>query len=121
MQTAHKNQKPLDRGKLLEDCDGEASYVNRCLQIFVRETQGDIEAISAAFRNNDLGQVSRLAHRIKGASASIRAEFLRDEAARLDVLGCKGKGLEATACFARLQTEFDNFKKFVATLPSLLD
>jgi HPt (histidine-containing phosphotransfer) domain-containing protein len=121
MQTAYKSQKRLDRKKLLDDCDGEAAFANRCLQIFVRETQGDIDAISTAFNNNDLAQVSRLAHRIKGASASIRAAFLRDEAALLDQLGCKGKEFEAAACFARLRTEFDNFKKFVATLPRLPD
>jgi two-component system sensor histidine kinase/response regulator len=121
MQTACNAQKRLDQSKLLEDCDGEASYVNHCLQLFVRETQGDIDAISAAFKDNDLARVSRLAHRIKGASASIRADFLRDEAARLDVLGGKGDGFEAAASFARLQTEFDDFKKFVAALPSLPD
>ena len=121
MRTACKNPKPLDRRRLLKDCDGETSYVNRCLQIFVKETQGDIEAISAAFGNNDLAQVSRLAHRIKGASAAIRAGFLREEAARLNALGCKGSGSEAVMCFARLRTEFDDFKRFVDTLPSFPD
>jgi len=119
MQTACRAQKQLDRSKLLEDCDGEAAYVNRCLQIFVRETQSDMDGISAAFRKNDLAQVSRLAHRIKGASASIRAAFLRDKAAHLDVLGSQGNAFEAATCFARLQMEFDNFKEFVATLPRL--
>jgi len=121
MQTACKAQKRLDRKKLLDDCDGEAAFVNRCLQIFVRETQGDIDGISAAFQHNDLAQVSRLAHRIKGASATIRAAFLRDEAANLNVFACEGREFEAAMCFARLRAEFDNFKKFVATLPRLAD
>jgi HPt (histidine-containing phosphotransfer) domain-containing protein len=121
MQTASNNTKRLDRKKLLDDCDGEASFANRCLQIYVRETQGDIDAISAAFSDSDLAKVSRLAHRIKGASATIRAAFLRDEAALLNQLGGKGKEFEAAASFARLRAEFDDFKEFVATLPRLSD
>ena len=121
MRTGNKTHKKLDRKKLLEDCDGEAAFANRCLRIYVRETQTDLDAISAAFKKNDLARVSRLAHRIKGASASIRAGFLKEEAARLDVLGCEGKRSEAAVCFAGLQAEFENFKKFVATLPRFPD
>jgi HPt (histidine-containing phosphotransfer) domain-containing protein len=121
LRTEKKTQKKLDRQKLLEDCDGEASFANQCLQMFVRETQADLDAISAAFKKEDLVQVSWLAHRIKGASASIRAGFLSEEAARLNLLGCQGKRSEAAVCFARLQAEFDDFKKFVVTLPRLPD
>ena len=121
MRTERKAQKKFDRRKLLEDCDGEAAFANRCLQIFVRETQADLDAISAAFRENDLARVSRFAHRINGASASIRAGFLREEAARLDLLGGERKKSEAAVCFAGLRVEFDKFKKFVAALPRLPD
>lgn len=111
----------LDCKKLLEDCDDEAAFANRCLQVFVGQTQVDMEGIAAALSANDLSQVARLAHRIKGASASIRATFLREEAARLNLFGSEGMGAEAAASFARLQAEFDDFKKFIATLPPLLD
>jgi HPt (histidine-containing phosphotransfer) domain-containing protein len=113
--------KPLDRKKLLEDCDDETSFANRCLHIFVRETQVDMDSMAAALGNNDFPQVARLAHRIKGASATIRARFLREEAARLQILGDEEQGTEANICFSRLKTEFDNFKRFIATLPPLPD
>jgi HPt (histidine-containing phosphotransfer) domain-containing protein len=113
--------KPLDCKKLLEDCDDETSFANRCLQIFVRETQVDMDSIAAALGKNDYPQVARLAHRIKGASASIRARFLQEEAARLQVFGGEEQGAEANLCFSRLRAEFDNFKRFITTLPPLPD
>jgi HPt (histidine-containing phosphotransfer) domain-containing protein len=121
MTLACGRSKPLDCKKLLEDCDEETSFANRCLQIFVRETQVDMDSIAAALGENDYPQVARLAHRIKGASASIRARFLQEEAARLQVVGGEEQGTEANLCFSRLRAEFDNFKRFIASLPFLPD
>jgi HPt (histidine-containing phosphotransfer) domain-containing protein len=113
--------KMLDREKLLEDCDDEASFANHCLQIFVKETQADIDSIALALGKSDLAQVARLAHRIKGASATIRARFLLEEAARLQVLGDEERGDEAALSFARLRADFENFRRFIVTLPPLPD
>jgi|WetSurMetagenome_2_1015567.scaffolds.fasta_scaffold197475_3 HPt (histidine-containing phosphotransfer) domain-containing protein len=115
--TARKSPKPLDRNKLLEDCDDETEFANRCLQVFVRETQVDIDGISAAFDAHDFDRLARHAHRIKGASASIRASFLQEEAARLQAISTEGKEAEACRCFARLRVEFEHFKRFIVTLP----
>ncbi len=112
---------PLDRGRLLQDCDDETAFAHRCLQIFVRETQKDMAGIAAAFEHQDLPAVARLAHRIKGASASIRATFLSEEAARLQTFGEEMAQLDAVACFSRLQTEFEKFQRFILTLSSLSD
>jgi HPt (histidine-containing phosphotransfer) domain-containing protein len=121
MALARGRSKPMDCKKLLEDCDDEASFVNRCLQMFVRETQVDLDSIAAALGKHDYPQVARLAHRIKGASASIRARYLQDEAARLQVFGGEELAAEANLCFSRLRAEFDNFKRFIGALPPLPD
>ena len=113
----HERLHPFDSQKLLEECDDEPEFANRCLHIFVRETQVDINGIAAAFDRNDFSRISRLAHRIKGASATIRAEFLRCQAARLEDLGEKGESAAAGECFVLLKTDFEHFKEFIATLP----
>jgi HPt (histidine-containing phosphotransfer) domain-containing protein len=119
MASALEDLKPLDCKKLLEECDDEPSLVSHCLHVFVRETQADLEGIAAALGRRDLSKVARLAHRIKGASATIRAEFLRKEAAQLDLLANRGMGAEAAECFASLRAEFDSFRKFIASLPQI--
>jgi HPt (histidine-containing phosphotransfer) domain-containing protein len=119
MMSRSKNRQLLDHEKLLEACDEEAPFALRCLHVFVRETQADMDGIAAAFDKNDLFQVARLAHRIKGASASITAEFLREDAARLEILGYQQETAKACKCFEHMKSEFEHFKKFVATLPRL--
>lgn len=121
MATKLESPPPLDGEKLLADCDDEASFANRCLHIFVRNTQVDMDGISTALDRRDFCQITTLAHRIKGASASIRAEFLQQQAARLEALGGKKELAAVSECFVRLQAEFEHFKSFVATLPLLPD
>jgi HPt (histidine-containing phosphotransfer) domain-containing protein len=117
MATKSERLHPIDRGKLLRECDDEESFANRCLHVYIRDTQLDINCIAAALDRNDFSSIAALAHRIKGASASIRAEFLRQQAARLEDLGGKGAITAAGECFDRLQVEFEKFKKFIAALP----
>jgi HPt (histidine-containing phosphotransfer) domain-containing protein len=109
---------PLNCEKLLEDCDDEQSFANRCLHVFVRSAQADIDGIAAALHRHDFPQIVELAHRLKGASAAIKAEFLLQEAARLEAFGRKEELAAVGECFARLQSEFDHFRKFIATLPN---
>jgi HPt (histidine-containing phosphotransfer) domain-containing protein len=121
MSTIPKSPSLWDGKKLLAECDDEQSFANRCLHVFVREAQVDMNGISAALDRNDFSQIARLAHRIKGASASIRAEFLREQAEHLEVLGSQEELVAASECFARLKVEFEHFKKFIATLPNIPD
>jgi HPt (histidine-containing phosphotransfer) domain-containing protein len=113
-----KGSLPIDREKLLEECDDEQSFANLCLHIFVRSAQTDIDGIIEALKRNDFLQIVELAHRLKGASAAIKAEFLMQEAARLEAFGREEELAAVGECFARLQVEFDRFKKFIAALPN---
>jgi HPt (histidine-containing phosphotransfer) domain-containing protein len=119
MATILEGLQPVDRKKLLAECDDEQSFANRCLHVFARDVQVDIDRIASALEKRDFPQIARLAHRIKGASASIRAEFLGQQAARLEELGSRKELTEAAECFSRLKTEFEQFKQFVSTLPLL--
>jgi HPt (histidine-containing phosphotransfer) domain-containing protein len=117
MVAKQKSPKPLDQKKLLEECDREQSFANRCLYVFVRETQADIDSIAAALPTKDFPEIARLAHRIKGASASIRAEFLREKAEHLEMSASTGTPTGLDDCFALLKAEFERFNGYVAALP----
>ena len=118
MATRAKSAQPLDREKLLEECDDEQSFAYRCLHVFAKSAQADIDGIAAALDKNDFSQIVELAHRLKGASGTIRADFLRQEAACLEAFGRKEELAAAGECFARLRAEFDHFKKFITVLPN---
>jgi HPt (histidine-containing phosphotransfer) domain-containing protein len=116
MATKSEIPPPLDRKRLLAECDDEQSFVNRCLQIYVRDVQVDINEISMALARHDFPLIARLAHRIKGASATIRAEFLGQHAARLETLVGKEELHAAEECFSRLRLEFKDFKDYIEAL-----
>ena len=107
---------PIDQKKLLEDCDLEQAYANRCLHLFARGTEADMRIIASALADGDLPHVARIAHRIKGASATIRAEFLRVRAAKLEGLAESGDPDVARECFRSLQAEFERFNEYIAAL-----
>lgn len=120
MTSKTRNPNPVDREKLLEDCEDEQAFAVRCLHLFARNTQADINGIAAALDRNDFPEVARLAHRINGASASIRAEFLRQQASRLEQLAADEEPAATGDCFDRLRTELEHFNQYIASL-SLLD
>lgn len=109
--------KPLDNKKLLEECDDEQSFANRCLLVFIRDTKVDIDDISVALGSKHFPEIARLAHRIKGASASIRADFLRDEASRLEDFAATADADNVRDCLNRLENEFDHFHRYIKSLP----
>ncbi len=121
MATVPEGLQPVDGEKLLAECDDEQSFALKCLHVFARDVQLDLDGIASALERNDFGLVARLAHRIKGASASISAEFLRQQAARLEVLGGKKELIAAGECFNRLKSEFEQFKEFVSSLPFITE
>ena len=121
MAAKRKNTKPLDHKRLLEECDEEHSFANRCLHVFIRETQTDMDGIAAALAGKDFQEIARLAHRIKGASASIRAEFLQEKATLLEGSAGTGNHADVDDCLARLKLEFERFNQYIAALTKYPD
>jgi HPt (histidine-containing phosphotransfer) domain-containing protein len=117
MTAKKKSLKPLDHGKLLEECDHEQSFADRCLRVFIRDTRTDMDAIIAALAGNDFPEIARLAHRIKGASASIRAEFLREKAEHLENSALTRVSTPVYDGIALLKIEFEHFSRYIAALP----
>jgi HPt (histidine-containing phosphotransfer) domain-containing protein len=117
MAAKQKRLKPLDQKRLLEECDEEQSFADRCLRVFIRDTQADMDAIAVALAGKDFPEIVRLAHRIKGASASIRAEFLREKAEHLENSALTGASTRTINCIALLKSEFEHFSRYIAALP----
>ncbi len=70
MATVFRRTKPLDFKKLLEDCDDKASSANRCLQVFVRETQADMDSPGVSTALRSLGLLDVLSSTPAGPSGA---------------------------------------------------
>ncbi len=104
---------PLDINKLLGQWNGKSKFVAKILQTFEQEAGSDIGSFEGAFALGDPAQVASVAHRLKGAAATIGAEAIRAEAAKLESMGRSGDLSQAQECVSRLRSEFERYRSFM--------
>ncbi len=98
---------PIDYESLLAEWDGNAEFVTRMLETFLRETTRDVTELKDACRAGDATRIARLAHRIKGSAGELGAQALRSQAASLETIGRASDLSQAADRMAALQAEFD--------------
>jgi len=116
---------PLDRPKPFEcppvfsEWSDQPEFLNKLINTFIVETQRDMESLRAALASRNSAAAASIAHRIKGGAATVGAEPMRGEAARLEALGRTGRLPEALECMTSLHSEFERFCSYVShlTLP----
>ena len=108
---------PFDLQNLLAEWAEEPEFLARMLDVFVRDTRADLEALSLAFAVHDHSKLARTAHRLKGAAGVLGAEAMREQAALLESMGRAGELSDAAVCLARLHDEFGRFQDFLSDTP----
>ena len=83
---------------------GEADFVTELIDLFLVEVTLQLEALHEALRNADAFEIERLAHRLKGSSASLGATQL---AALFSELEGKDSFAGARDVMAQLEREFE--------------
>ena len=91
---------------------GDWDFVQMLLEKFERQTDADLEQLEALVAARDAEQTALLAHRLKGAAASLAAESLAATAARLEAIGRNAAMDEAESCFAALRCERERFQDY---------
>jgi CheY-like chemotaxis protein len=75
---------PVDFGRLHEITDGDAEFARELVNTFVQSGTAVIQEMYAAFGAGDRPALTRAAHKLKGASANVHAQRLRDIALALE-------------------------------------
>lgn len=78
---------------------------------FLEEIPTLIEALRDGLQEGDAQQVGRHAHSIKGASANVCAEALRDVALQIEKAGIEGDLSPALAHMTELEVQFELVKQ----------
>ena len=112
--SSDENAKPLDAGKILNEFRDQPELISRLLQLFIAETQKDYDGLADAFAASDPSRIVRIAHRLKGAAATVGAEPLRAEAARIEGLARQGDLQQARDRMTTLHSEFDRLHEYLA-------
>ncbi len=80
----------FDREKLLRNLDGDETMLHQIVNLFLASLSAEIELLKTGLDSNDSAVVEKQAHKMKGATANIHAESMRNIFA--DIEACARKG-----------------------------
>ena len=100
-----------------EDRMDDFGLAERIINKFRNRVPGDLTQIEDSINAGDAERTASLAHALKGTSANLSAEPLREVAARLESAGRAAELDAAPACLAQLRTEWN---RFLEDVPSVL-
>lgn len=89
---------------------GDWDFVMTLLDKFDHQAEADLKQLEEHVAQRDAEQTAMIAHRLKGAAASLSAVALAGAAARLETLGRQAGMDDAEACLAGLQHEWERFR-----------
>jgi HPt (histidine-containing phosphotransfer) domain-containing protein len=75
---------PVDLSRLARTTGGDVEVELELLRIFLEQTEERLRSVEAALARRDYAQIREDAHSIKGASANVGADRLRELAATLE-------------------------------------
>lgn len=104
--------------ELLARCAGQAQICKTVLGKYTEQMNSDLPQLACALNQSDLEQVSRLAHRIKGASANVAAEEVRSFAAELEVVATQDQVDKAKLLLEELRCAWRRFEELTANFLS---
>jgi HPt (histidine-containing phosphotransfer) domain-containing protein len=102
--------------ELLDRCLGNLEFAERVLAKFQSRFDGDLVEIEQALDAQDTEAVARVAHRLKGASATAAAGGICHQAAEIEDLARKRNVAEIPGCLRQLRNECSNFSRSVSLL-----
>jgi len=108
-------EKPLDKERLLSRIGGQSALLPVILQAFIREARADLEMIGHALESRELKRVVGLAHRLKGAAATVGADHLSNLAREIELEGRGGNLEKAVSGVLALESEIDRCETYLKT------
>jgi CheY-like chemotaxis protein/HPt (histidine-containing phosphotransfer) domain-containing protein len=100
----------IDFPSLLHRCMGKQDLVRRLIQRFLVQAAADLQELETAIRDQDAARLRLVAHRLKGSSANVSAEAVRENASRLEMLGLDGNLAAAPPLIAQLNSHIETVK-----------
>ncbi len=101
---------------LLARCLGNVDMAERILTKFQARIGLDLDELERGVDQQNAGAIAQVAHRIKGASASVSAPLLYELAAEIEQLGRAERIAEIPPGIEQLRNEWARFVQGVSTL-----
>ena len=108
----------LDLEGLRNRCMGNAELMQQVLKMFTEQIPAEMQTIEKALELRNTEQIARVAHRVKGTSASVSAAGLMRAAAEIEDVSRAGRVGDLPAGIERLHDEWEKYLDCAAALLS---
>ncbi|MEZ4524315.1 MAG: AAA family ATPase [Desulfobacterales bacterium] len=106
----------FNRADFLRRLGGDEGIMRRILSGIPENLAGGIRKLRSAAEENDAEKIQFYAHSIRGISANISAERIRDAACEIENAGKKGETDTVRALTDRLEREADAFRSVISAM-----
>jgi two-component system sensor histidine kinase/response regulator len=107
------NNVPVNLPKLNEVTDGDPEFTRELIETFIASSDQVLQEVQAALAALDRASMSRGAHKLKGASANIHAEPLRELAHTLELHSADLDQAHLSEMVEQLANELERTKQFL--------
>jgi signal transduction histidine kinase/HPt (histidine-containing phosphotransfer) domain-containing protein len=104
---------PVDIERLTEMAGADPAGVRDLVDLYLTQTEGQLDALRTAVREGKAGDVERIAHKAAGASATCGITALVPSLRELETLGRGGNIQGASALMNRLESELCLVRNFL--------
>ncbi len=111
----------LNLEELRNRCMGNIQLVRRILEKFQQRLPAELAELENAFELNDTEQIARVAHRIKGTSASVSAKDLAQAAAAIEEASRTGQVTDIPPRIESLRSEWERYGGYAVKVLSAGD
>ncbi len=97
--------------ELMERCLGNLNFAQRVVSVFEEHFGRDLAALEAGLASDDMDEVARIAHRMKGSSANAAAPQLCRDMASIEELAQHHRSAEMARCILKLREDWSQFRE----------
>jgi two-component system sensor histidine kinase/response regulator len=111
-----RNSPAIDRAAFLERIGGDQELALELIDLYVRDSEEMVSAVSAAVKDRNLQSLERAAHKLKGALGTLGAKAAADSAWTLETMARNGDVTALDDAYARLASDIAVFEAALAKL-----
>jgi HPt (histidine-containing phosphotransfer) domain-containing protein len=99
----------LDVDGLINRCMGNIELAQRVLEKFQQRLPEELAELESALERGNTDEVARVAHRLRGSSASVSAEGIMQAAAEVEDVSREGRAKDIPVCLEHLRKEWQRY------------
>ncbi len=103
----------IDESVLFDFSDGDSSVIEKFIGLFMEESTKEISLLEKALEDQDITEVEKLAHSIKGAAAEVGGKRLSYVARNMEKAAENKDLVFCQAILEPLKSEWENVKKYL--------